>query len=77
MVACLALGRFRFHLPTLGNTFIHSKTQQLWSWMMKWETFAFQVQILILTTGFQSPVHLGGVAQKKGSLKAGLTNTSV
>lgn len=74
MVACLALGRFRFHLPSPENTLIYSKTQKLWPRRMRWETFGFQVQVLIFTTGLQRPgAWEEGGAQEKGSLKAHLT----
>lgn len=47
--------------PVPENTFIHSKTQQLWPGMTRWEPLDSRARFSILTTGFQSPVHLGKV----------------
>lgn len=77
MVACLALGRFRFHLPSPENTLIYSKTQKLWPRRMRWETFGFQVQVSFLPQASKDPgpgkAWEEGGAQEKGSLKAHLT----
>lgn len=44
--------------PIPENTFIHSKTQQLWPRMTRWEPLDSRARFSILTAGFQSPVRL-------------------